>query len=95
MMRSIGVKRREVVISIILELTVMGTIGLLIGLLIGNILAYALVDINSSGLTVLLIPWDTISIYVILTLGSALIASIIPGTVASRIPPSEALRYTG
>ena len=95
LMRSIGDMRREVVISLILELTVMGTIGLLIGLLIGNILAYALVDINSSGLTVLLIPWDTISIYVILTLGSALIASIIPGTVASRIPPSEALRYTG
>ena len=95
MMRSIGVKRRDVTISLILELTVMGTIGLFIGLIIGNLLAYALVDINSAGLAVLLIPWDTILLYVILTLGSALIASIIPGIIASRIPPSDALRYTG
>ena len=95
MMRSIGVKRRDIIVSLILELTVMGVIGLFIGLIIGNILAYALIYINSSGLTVLVIPWDTILIYVILTLGSALIASIIPGAVASRIQPSEALRYTG
>ena len=73
----------------------MGTIGLIMGLVIGNILAYGLVFINSGGLNSFLIPWETIFIYVVLTLGSALFASIIPGRVASKIPPSDALRYTG
>ena len=95
MMRSIGIKRNEVVVSLILELSVMGVIGLIIGLLIGNVLAYALVHINSAGLEQFLIPWETILIYVTLTIGSAFIASIIPGRVASKIPPSEALRYVG
>ncbi len=95
MMRSIGVKRHEIVISLILELSVMGIIGLLIGLFNGNLLAYGLVTINSGGLTTFLIPWDTIAIYTAITLGSALFASIIPGRIASMIPPSDALRYTG
>lgn len=95
MMRSIGIKRSEVVIALILELSVMGVIGLLIGLLNGNLLAYGLVRINSGGFTEFLIPWDTIFIYTLLTVGSALFASIIPGRVASMIPPSDALRYTG
>ena len=95
MMRSIGVKRHEVVISLILELSVMGIIGLLIGLLNGNLLAYGLVTINGAGYTSFLIPWDTIALYTAITLGSALFASIIPGRIASMIPPSDALRYTG
>ncbi len=95
MMRSIGIKRYEVVISLILELSVMGIIGLLIGLFNGNLLAYGLVTINGAGFTAFLIPWDTIAIYTAITLGSALFASIIPGRIASRIPPSDALRYTG
>ena len=73
----------------------MGVIGLIIGMLIGNVLAYALVHINSAGLEKFLIPWETIFIYVTLTIGSAFIASIIPGRLASKIPPSEALRYVG
>lgn len=95
MMRSIGIKRRDVVIALILELSVMGTIGLLIGIFNGNILAYGLVAVNGAGYMNFLIPWDTIFIYTILTLGSALFASIIPGRIASMIPPSDALRYTG
>ena len=51
--------------------------------------------INSQGLEAFLIPWDIVSIYVFLTLGSAFIASIIPGRIAAMIPPSDALRYTG
>ena len=95
MMRSIGVKRREIIISLILELTIMGIIGLVIGLIIGNLLAYGLVTINSSGFVEFLIPWNDIFYYTVLTLFSALVAAIIPGRIASTIPPSDALRYTG
>ena len=95
MMRSIGVKRRDVIVSLILELSIMGLIGLVIGIIIGNLLAYGLVTINSSGFVTFLIPWNNIFFYSALTLISALVASIIPGRIASTIPPSDALRYTG
>ena len=95
MMRSIGLKRSEVVVAVILELSVMGFIGLMIGLFNGNLLAYGLVNINSGGFVEFLIPWDLILFYTFLTLGSAFVASVIPGRTASKIPPSEALRYTG
>ncbi|MHA1992056.1 MAG: ABC transporter permease [Candidatus Hodarchaeales archaeon] len=95
MMRSLGLKKHEVIISIVMELSVMGIIGLAIGLFSGNLLALGLVDINSGGSKPFLIPWDTLVFYTILTLGAALIAAIIPGRSAAKIPPSEALRYTG
>ncbi|MHA2363565.1 MAG: ABC transporter permease [Candidatus Hodarchaeales archaeon] len=106
MMRSIGLKRYEVIISIMMELSVMGVIGLFIGAFCGNILAMGLVKINSAGQTTFLIPWfdpwyipylipGGIAFYAILTLGAAFIAAIIPGISAAKIPPSEALRYTG
>lgn len=95
MMRSIGLKKHEVVVAIILELSVMGMIGLVIALLAGNALAYGLVRINSGGLADFLIPWHTIAVYTLLTFGAAFLASVIPGRTASKIPPSEALRYVG
>ena len=95
MMRSIGLKRREVILEVILELSVMSILGLVIALVAGNILAYGLVKINSSGTGEFLIPWDIITLYTLLTLAIAFIASIIPGRIAANIPPAEALRYVG
>ena len=95
MMRSIGLRRREVVIADILELSVMSILGLKIALVAGNILAYGLVTIGSSGTGEFLIPWNIIALYTIITLAVAFIASIIPGRIAANIPPAEALRYVG
>ena len=95
MMRSIGLRRREIVIAVILELSVMSILGLIIALVAGNILAYGLVTIGSSGTGEFLIPWNIIALYTIITLAVAFIASIIPGRIAANIPPAEALRYVG
>ncbi|MHA2032510.1 MAG: ABC transporter permease, partial [Candidatus Kariarchaeaceae archaeon] len=95
MLRALGFRRVDVVISVVLELVVMGLIGLIIGFINGSILGYALTDINSGGDASFLIPWPLLGFYAALTLGSALLASIFPAIKAARIPPSDALRYTG
>ncbi|MFW9928523.1 MAG: ABC transporter permease, partial [Candidatus Thorarchaeota archaeon] len=95
MMRSIGLKKYQIVLAIVMELSIMGIIGLVIGMIVGNTLAYGLTWINSQGLDQFLIPWDLITFYTLLTLGGALLSAIIPGQSAAKIPPSEALRYVG
>ena len=95
MLRALGFKRRDVVISVVLELVVMGIIGLVIGLLNGTVLGYALTSINSGGDASFLMPWPLIGLYTVITLFSAMVAAIFPAILASRIPPSDALRYTG
>ncbi len=95
MMRSIGFTRFKVVLAVLIELVTMGLIGLIIGLVNGNLLGWALVDINSGGDATFLIPWHIILLYTVVTLGAAFLAAIIPGWRAQKIPPSEALRYTG
>lgn len=95
MLRALGFRRVDVVISVVLELVVMGLIGLFIGFINGSILGYALTDINSGGDASFLIPWPLLAGYAALTVGSAILASVFPALKASRIPPSDALRYTG
>jgi putative ABC transport system permease protein len=95
MMRSLGFRKLDVIFAVLFELVLMGLIGLLVGLANGLFMAYVIVDINSSGTTTFLIPWVPIGIYAVIVLSSAFFAAIIPGWNASRIPPSDALRYTG
>ncbi len=95
MLRALGFRRRDVVLAVIIELIVMGLIGLAIGFFNGSVLGYALLNIDSGGNATFVIPWMVILGYVALTLGSAFIAAIFPGIRSSRIPPSDALRYTG
>lgn len=95
MLRALGFRRIDVVLAVIIELVVMGIIGLLLGLLNGIILGFGLINLSTSGDAAFLIPYPTIMIYVAITIGAALIAAIIPGIKSARIPPSDALRYTG
>jgi ABC-type antimicrobial peptide transport system permease subunit len=95
MLRALGFKQNDVVISVVLELIIMGMIGLFIGIINGTIMGYALTDINSGGTATFLIPWTLILFYGLLTLFLAIISAIFPAIKASRIPASDALRYTG
>ncbi|MFQ5978661.1 MAG: ABC transporter permease [Candidatus Heimdallarchaeota archaeon] len=95
MMRSLGFRQMDVIFAVLFELVLMGLIGLVVGLANGLFIAWVIVDINSSGTTTFLIPWVAIGIYAAIVLASAFFAAIIPGWNASRIPPSDALRYTG
>ncbi len=98
MLRALGFRRRDVLYAVMLELIVTGLIGLVIGIINGIVLAYGIIrsGSGSAGTSVqLLIPIDILTIYIAITLGSALLAAVLPGLFGSRIPPSDALRYTG
>ena len=58
------------------------------GLLIG----YSFSKLSGNAIVV---PWDTISIYLGFITLVAIIAGALPGWFAARIPASEALRYVG
>ncbi|MFC1487396.1 FtsX-like permease family protein [Thermoproteota archaeon] len=92
MMRAIGFPRAQVILSVLLELVVLGIIGLLIGIVNGLLVSVGFA--NMQGVT-LVIPWEEIGLYLSLIVLIALGSGAIPAIVASRIPPAEALRYVG
>jgi putative ABC transport system permease protein len=92
MMRAIGFPRTQVMLSVLLELVVLGIIGLAIGVVNGVLISVGFA--NMQGAT-LIIPWSDLGVYLGLITLIAMAAGAIPGWFASRIPPAEALRYVG
>ena len=92
MMRAIGFPRSQVLLSVLLELVVLGVIGLLIGVANGVLIGVGFANMQGAAL---LIPWTDIGVYLGFITLIALVAGAIPGWFASRIPPAEALRYVG
>ena len=92
MMRAIGFPRKQVMLSVLLELVVLGVIGLVIGVVDGLLVSLGFA--NLQGVT-LIIPWQQLGLYLSFIVLIALFAGSIPAYVASRIPPAEALRYVG
>jgi ABC-type antimicrobial peptide transport system permease subunit len=92
MMRAIGFPRAQVILSVLLELVVLGIIGLLIGIVNGLLVSVGFANMQG---VALVIPWEEIGLYLSLIVLIALGAGALPAIVASRIPPAEALRYVG
>jgi ABC-type antimicrobial peptide transport system permease subunit len=92
MMRAIGFPRTQVMLSVLLELVVLGIIGLAIGVANGVLISVGFA--NMQGAT-LIIPWNDLGVYLGFITLIAIAAGAIPGWFASRIPPAEALRYVG
>jgi ABC-type antimicrobial peptide transport system permease subunit len=92
MMRAIGFPKAQVMASVLLELVVLGIIGLLIGIANGLIISVGFANMQSA---TLVIPWSDLCIYLSLITVIALGAGAVPGWLASRIPPAESLRYVG
>jgi ABC-type antimicrobial peptide transport system permease subunit len=92
MMRAIGFSRREVVLSVLFELVVLGIIGLAIGVVNGLLISVGFANMQG---TALVIPWQEIGVYLSIIVLIAIGSGSIPALVASRIPPAEALRYVG
>ena len=82
MMRAIGFPRTQVMLSVLLELVVLGIIGLLIG--VANGLVISIGFANMQGAT-LIIPWNELGVYLGFITLIALGAGAIPGYFASRI----------
>jgi len=92
MMRAIGFPRKQVMLSVLLELLVLGLIGLFIGVANGLLISVGFANMQNA---TLVIPWNDIGLYLGFIIIIALSVGAIPGWIASRIPPAEALRYVG
>jgi len=92
MMRAIGFPRTQVMLSVLLELVVLGIIGLVIGTVNGILISIGFANMQG---TTLVIPWNDIAVYLGFITAIAIAAGAVPGWFASRIPPAEALRYMG
>jgi ABC-type antimicrobial peptide transport system permease subunit len=92
MMRAIGFPRTQVMLSVLLELVVLGIIGLIIGVVNGVLISVGFANMQGS---TLVIPWSDLGVYLGFITLIAMAAGAIPGWFASRIPPAEALRYVG
>lgn len=92
MMRAIGFPKSQVIASVLFELVVLGIIGLCIGVMNGLLINVGFSNLMGNDIV---IPWNTIAIYLAFITIIAFVSGAIPGYAASRIPPSEALRYVG
>ncbi len=92
MMRAIGFPRTQVMLSVLLELVVLGLIGLLIGIINGLFISLGFSNMANTSLVV---PWSEVAVYLGFITLIAIGAGAIPGWLASRIPAAEALRYVG
>jgi ABC-type antimicrobial peptide transport system permease subunit len=92
MMRAIGFPRFQVMLAALLELLVLGFIGLIIGVVNGLLINVGFANMME---VPVVIPWDTLAAYLSLITLIGLLAGAIPGFIASRIPAAEALRYVG
>ena len=92
MMRAIGFPRKQVMLSVLLELVVLGLIGLVIGVVNGLLVSQGFANLQGNPI---IIPWEQLGIYLSFIILIAIGAGSIPAYVASRIPPAEALRYVG
>ena len=92
MMRAIGFPRRQVILSVLLELVVLGIIGLCIGVINGLLISTGFANMQNVDL---IIPWQDIGSYLSIIVLIALGSGTLPAIAASQIPPAEALRYVG
>ena len=92
MMRAIGFPKSQVILSVLLELVVLGIIGLIIGVINGLIISLGFANMQN---VTIVIPWEKIGLYLSIIVLIALGSGTLPAIAASRIPPAEALRYVG
>lgn len=95
MMRAIGYKSRMIQTQFLLESVFVTVLGTSLGLGLGALISWNIVNsIQDSfdGLSYS-IPWLTVGVIVAIAVIAALVTTFIPARQASRIFPSEALRY--
>jgi ABC-type antimicrobial peptide transport system permease subunit len=93
MMRSIGFSRRLVIIGVIIELLALSVLGLILGIMNAVIITESNAR-DTMGVEAAY-PVATLAWYTAGVIGLALVAGIVPGYAASKVTPSEAMRYTG
>jgi putative ABC transport system permease protein len=95
MMRAVGYKSRMIQTQFLIESVFITVLGSLLGLGLGAWLSWLLVDSfrETSGDVKYVVPWATVGVILLIALVASLATTFIPARQASKIYPSEALRY--
>ncbi|MGI8552734.1 MAG: ABC transporter permease, partial [Dehalococcoidia bacterium] len=95
MLRAIGVQRRTVQLSFLLETSFTAWLGIAVGIVLGFLLANNVVAFLSINVPELqfVVPWGEIAAIAGLAYGASLFATLVAAWQAGRITPAEALRY--
>jgi ABC-type antimicrobial peptide transport system permease subunit len=93
MMRSIGFSRKSVVQGVVIEMLILSLIGILIGVINGVLFTIAIA--RNLFVTTDYYPVPLLITYIVGVVLISIVAAVIPAYRASRITPSQALRYTG
>lgn len=92
--RAIGFRRRMVLQAFLLENSYVALLGILIGIVLGIDLGYAIATAPGSGVN-FVVPWIPLLEIFTFSYGLAVLTTLSSSRRAARIPPAEALRYTG
>jgi putative ABC transport system permease protein len=95
MMRALGYKGRMIQIQFLMESGVVAILGSAIGIGLGALIGWNIflsISAEADGLTYS-IPWLNVTLIVLVAVVFSLVTTFIPARQASRIKPSEALRY--
>lgn len=97
MLRAIGYQRNMVATSFLLESVVIAALGVISGTVLALVLAYNLINSpdfsEGQDFSGFVIPWGTVTFFVVASLVAASIMTWIPARKASSVPIAEALRY--
>ena len=95
MMRALGYKGRMIQIQFLMESGIVAILGSAIGIGLGALIGWNIflsISAEADGLTYS-IPWLNVMIIVLVAVVFSLITTFVPARQASKIKPSEALRY--
>ena len=95
MLRALGYKGRMIQIQFLMESGIVAILGSAIGIGLGALTGWNIfksISAEADGLTYS-IPWLNVSIIVLVAVVFSLVTTFIPSRQASKIKPSEALRY--
>lgn len=97
MMRAVGISKRIIFCSILVEGVFLGGAGILIGMCMGtwtgHQIIYSLLEHNRNEVQILF-PYLKLGLYLAGTIVCTLFASLIPAKQSLKLPPAEATRYT-
>ncbi|WP_067778466.1 ABC transporter permease [Actinomyces vulturis] len=93
LLRALGLTRKQMQRTLLIEALLINTSGLLIGIgagvFYGIVGTYAL-PLDTSAV-IIEIPWGIVGAVVVVSTVAAVVASLVPGRKASKVPPTEAL----
>ncbi|MDA1279305.1 MAG: FtsX-like permease family protein [Chloroflexi bacterium] len=95
MMRALGFKGRMIQIQFLMESGVVAVLGSILGIGLGTLIGWNIfnsIRADADAVT-FVIPWLNVTIIVLVAVVFSLLNTLLPARQASRITPSEALRY--